>query len=265
MSDVLQRRSTTNRGDQSPLQPRAAGERRPRERRGRNRLWRDSFDLLPLLVRLTARSGLHWAGIWVSRVPALGTAAESGLVMYFLCAAGIHIRARETQCTGWVNWVAFISLAVAAGGGLRLPRSDVNGLTASVRLGRLAAQPSLTTVPNEELPDLGSLNMDRPQPVDEHPYDMDVVKGTKNTARHPDWQFVLAFGHHPPWLSPSHTWVCADYWDSSSRAGEMNPTRTSRFSCSGTRSGSSSDSCKLGCNIDLRPGHPGCTQPPAPS
>jgi DoxX-like family len=47
-------------------------------------------------------------------VPVLGTAAACGLVLYFLCAAGAHIRARDTRLLNWVNWAAFFSLAVAA-------------------------------------------------------------------------------------------------------------------------------------------------------
>ena len=34
-------------------------------------------------------------------VPALGTAAASGLVLYFVCAAGAHIRARDTRLLAW--------------------------------------------------------------------------------------------------------------------------------------------------------------------
>jgi hypothetical protein len=47
-------------------------------------------------------------------VPALGTAAACGLVLYFLGAAGAHIRARDTRLLAWINWAAFFSLAVAA-------------------------------------------------------------------------------------------------------------------------------------------------------
>ena len=47
-------------------------------------------------------------------IPALGTAAAGGLVLYFLFAAGAHIRARDTRLLAWVNWAAFFSLAVAA-------------------------------------------------------------------------------------------------------------------------------------------------------
>jgi uncharacterized membrane protein len=46
-------------------------------------------------------------------VPALGTAASCGLVLYFLCAAGAHIRVRDTQLRSWINWFVFFSLAVA--------------------------------------------------------------------------------------------------------------------------------------------------------
>ncbi len=47
-------------------------------------------------------------------IPVLGTAAACGLVLYFLCAAGAHIRARDTRLLAWVNWAAFFALAVAA-------------------------------------------------------------------------------------------------------------------------------------------------------
>jgi DoxX-like family len=47
-------------------------------------------------------------------VPPLGTGAASGLVLYFLCAAGAHLRARDTRLLAWVNWAAFFLLAVAA-------------------------------------------------------------------------------------------------------------------------------------------------------
>ncbi|MGW0230883.1 DoxX family protein [Actinopolymorpha singaporensis] len=47
-------------------------------------------------------------------VPALGTAAASGLVLYFLCAAGAHVRGRDTRVASWINWSIFFGLAVAA-------------------------------------------------------------------------------------------------------------------------------------------------------
>jgi hypothetical protein len=47
-------------------------------------------------------------------VPAVGEAAACGLVLYFACAAGAHIRARDTQLLNWANWAVFFLLAVAA-------------------------------------------------------------------------------------------------------------------------------------------------------
>jgi hypothetical protein len=47
-------------------------------------------------------------------VPALGTAAACGLVLYFMAAAGAHIRVHDTRLLAWVNWAAFFALAVAA-------------------------------------------------------------------------------------------------------------------------------------------------------
>ncbi len=56
-----------------------------------------------------ARSG--WCGL---RRAGARTAAACGLVLYFVSAAGAHIRARDTRLLNWVNWAAFFSLAVAA-------------------------------------------------------------------------------------------------------------------------------------------------------
>jgi hypothetical protein len=44
-------------------------------------------------------------------VPALGTAAAIGLIAYFLCALGAHVRVRDRQIVGAVS---FLVLAVAA-------------------------------------------------------------------------------------------------------------------------------------------------------
>ncbi len=44
-------------------------------------------------------------------VPVLGTAAALGLVVYFLCALGAHVRVRDPQIAGAVS---FLVLAVAA-------------------------------------------------------------------------------------------------------------------------------------------------------
>lgn len=44
-------------------------------------------------------------------VPALGTAAASGLVVYFICALSAHIRVRDRGIGGAVS---FLAVAVAA-------------------------------------------------------------------------------------------------------------------------------------------------------
>jgi len=44
-------------------------------------------------------------------VPALGTAAAIGLVAYFICALGAHIRVRDPKVAGAVS---FLAMAVAA-------------------------------------------------------------------------------------------------------------------------------------------------------
>jgi hypothetical protein len=67
------------------------------------------------MVRLGLLLGAGSAGLVAGfAVPALGTAAACGLVLYFLCAAGAHIRARDTRLLNWINWAVFFSLAVAA-------------------------------------------------------------------------------------------------------------------------------------------------------
>ena len=44
-------------------------------------------------------------------VPALGAAAAIGLVIYFICALGAHLRVRDPQIGGAVS---FLALAIAA-------------------------------------------------------------------------------------------------------------------------------------------------------
>ncbi len=44
-------------------------------------------------------------------VPALGTAAAIGLVLYFVCALSAHLRARDTSVGGAIS---FLTLAIAA-------------------------------------------------------------------------------------------------------------------------------------------------------
>jgi hypothetical protein len=67
--------------------------------------------MVPLGFLLAAGSLGLLAGF---AIPVLGTAAACGLVLYFLFAAGAHIRARDTRLLAWVNWAAFFTLAVAA-------------------------------------------------------------------------------------------------------------------------------------------------------
>jgi hypothetical protein len=66
-------------------------------------------------VPLGSLLGAGSAGLLVGFVaPTLGAAAGCGLVVYFVCAAGFHIRARDTVFSAWVTWSAFFALAAAA-------------------------------------------------------------------------------------------------------------------------------------------------------
>lgn len=67
------------------------------------------------MVRLGALLAAGSIGLVLGfAVPAIGTAAACGLVVYFVCAAAAHIRARDGQIPSWVNWAVFFLLAVAA-------------------------------------------------------------------------------------------------------------------------------------------------------
>jgi DoxX-like family len=48
-------------------------------------------------------------------VPALGTAAASGLVLYFISALGAHIRVRDAKVGGAVSFLAVAVAALIAG------------------------------------------------------------------------------------------------------------------------------------------------------
>jgi len=48
-------------------------------------------------------------------VPALGTAAAIGLVLYFICAVTAHVRARDRQMGGAVFFLLLAAAALAAG------------------------------------------------------------------------------------------------------------------------------------------------------
>jgi len=47
-------------------------------------------------------------------LPALGTAAAAGLVLYFVCALGAHARVHDRQIAGTVMFLALIVVALAA-------------------------------------------------------------------------------------------------------------------------------------------------------
>ncbi len=47
-------------------------------------------------------------------VPALGTAAAIGLVLYFICAAGAHLRVRDWQIGGAVFFLVLAAAALAS-------------------------------------------------------------------------------------------------------------------------------------------------------
>jgi DoxX-like family len=56
------------------------------------------------------------AGLLVGlAMPALGTAAAIGLVVYFICALAAHIRVRDLQIAGAVSFLVLAVLALIAG------------------------------------------------------------------------------------------------------------------------------------------------------
>lgn len=80
----------------------------------------DSVTVVADQVRVSQR-WMIWFGILLGSgavgllagiaVPALGAAAAIGLVAYFICALGAHIRARDPKVAGAVS---FLMMAVAA-------------------------------------------------------------------------------------------------------------------------------------------------------
>ncbi len=64
--------------------------------------------MVPLGTLLAAGATGLLAGL---AVPALGAAAAAGLVIYFVCALGVHLRARNADVGGAV---VFLALAIAA-------------------------------------------------------------------------------------------------------------------------------------------------------
>jgi hypothetical protein len=60
------------------------------------------------VVKVTAVAGLI-AGFWI---PGVGLAAMAGLVVYFLTAAGAHLRAGYTGRDFWLNCLGMLALTV---------------------------------------------------------------------------------------------------------------------------------------------------------
>ncbi|NUT18765.1 MAG: DoxX family protein [Hamadaea sp.] len=65
--------------------------------------------MVPLGAALAAGSLGLVAGFVI---PALGTVAACGLVLYFTGAAVAHFRVHDTNLNNWINWAIFFALAV---------------------------------------------------------------------------------------------------------------------------------------------------------
>ncbi|WP_293783129.1 DoxX family protein [uncultured Aeromicrobium sp.] len=63
-----------------------------------------------IVIKTLAAAGLI-AGIWV---PGVGLAANVGVIVYFLCAAGAHLRARFLGPAFWINCLGMLTLAALA-------------------------------------------------------------------------------------------------------------------------------------------------------
>ena len=61
-----------------------------------------------IVIKFLATAGLI-VGIWV---PGIAFAANVGVIVYFLCAAIAHIRARFLKQEFWVNCLGFLVIAV---------------------------------------------------------------------------------------------------------------------------------------------------------
>ena len=61
------------------------------------------------VVKFLAAAGLV-TGIWI---PGLGAAAAAGLVVYFLCAAAAHLRARYVGRDFWLNCLGMLVVCIA--------------------------------------------------------------------------------------------------------------------------------------------------------
>jgi hypothetical protein len=72
--------------------------------------------MIPFGILLACGAGGLLAGF---AVPVLGTAAAIGLVVYFMCAAGAHIRARAPKIAGAVSFLVMAGAALAVSIGYR--------------------------------------------------------------------------------------------------------------------------------------------------
>ena len=62
-----------------------------------------------IVIKLLATAGLV-AGIWV---PGVGLAANTGVVVYFVCAAVAHLRANYLGAASWRNCLGMLVLSLA--------------------------------------------------------------------------------------------------------------------------------------------------------
>lgn len=63
-----------------------------------------------IVIKTLAVVGLI-AGIWI---PGVAFTANTGVIVYFLCAAAAHIRARFTGRSFWLNCLGMLAFSVAA-------------------------------------------------------------------------------------------------------------------------------------------------------
>lgn len=62
-----------------------------------------------IVIKLLAVSGLI-AGLWL---PGIAFAANTGVIVYFGCAAAAHLRARFLGASFWVNCLGMLALSLA--------------------------------------------------------------------------------------------------------------------------------------------------------
>lgn len=62
-----------------------------------------------IVIKLCAVAGLV-IGIWM---PGVALAANTGVVLYFVCAAAAHVRARFLGSAFWVNCLGMLALSLA--------------------------------------------------------------------------------------------------------------------------------------------------------